>query len=263
MSASVKILIEGYTNANEVGETGEEKTQPTITLVRDGDTVMVVDPGIMNSQQDLIDKLAEENLTVDDVNIVCITHSHIDHYRNIGMFPNAKVLEYFGVWEKNSVENWQEQFSPDIQILRTPGHDKTDITLFVTTGPDSESPGVVAICGDVFWKENYPAEPKDDSLASNPVELGHSREMVLKMSDWIIPGHGPMYKAEKIQMPEDEGRSKIAKKEEPKPIGVCKRCHRSMNRRDRCLCRPWLCHNCCECGLDCDLCGCSHKKELQ
>ena len=151
MSAEVKILIKGHTNADSVGETGEEKTQPTITLVRDGDLVMVVDPGILESQQILIDALEEENLTIDDVDVVCITHSHIDHYRNIGMFPEAKALDYFGLWDKNTVENWSEHFSQNIQILRTPGHDYTGITLFVTTND-----GVVAICGDVFWKENYP-----------------------------------------------------------------------------------------------------------
>jgi len=51
---------------------------------------MIVDPGVLESQQILIDKLKEQELSVNDINIVCITHSHIDHYRNIGMFPEAK-----------------------------------------------------------------------------------------------------------------------------------------------------------------------------
>ena len=71
------------------------------------------------------------------------------------MFSRAKTLEYFGLWKKESVEDWPEQFSPHIQILKTPGHDYTGITLFVTTVE-----GVVAICGDVFWKENYPTKEK-------------------------------------------------------------------------------------------------------
>ena len=147
MPAEVKILIKGFTNADAVAVTGEEKTQPTITLVRDGKLVMVVDPGILESQQILVDALQKEDLTVEDVNIVCITHSHIDHYRNIGMFPKAKVLEYFGLWAKDGVEDWSKNFSTNIQVLRTPGHDYTGITLFVTTDE-----GIVAICGDVFWK---------------------------------------------------------------------------------------------------------------
>jgi len=42
--AEVKVLIEGYTIADSVALGGEEKTCPTITLVRDGDIIMVVAP---------------------------------------------------------------------------------------------------------------------------------------------------------------------------------------------------------------------------
>ena len=192
MPAEVKILIEGYTNVDSVGENVVEKTQPTITLVRDGDIVMVVDPGILDSQEALIDALAGEGLKVEDINFVCVTHSHIDHYRNIGMFPNAKVLEYFGQWIKNTVHAWPEKFSENIQILKTPGHDYTDITVFATT-----KNGVIAICGDVFWRENYPLNPPDDSYASDFEKLARSRELVTRMSDWIVPGHGPMFKVKK------------------------------------------------------------------
>ncbi len=253
MSAEVKILVEGHTNADAVAETGEEKTQATITLVKDGDIVMVVDPGVLENQQILVDALQKENLTVDDVNVVCITHSHIDHYRNIGMFPNAKTLEYFGLWHGQTVENWSEDFSADIQILNTPGYDYTGLTLLVNTDE-----GVVAICGDVFWKENYPEDPHDDPYASDPDKLEESRELVRKMADWIIPGHGPIYKNNRITiLSKDEVKKEIKNQK----FGVCKKCGKAMKtKHDSCRCRPYLCHHCCECGLDCDLCGCSHKR---
>ena len=133
MTAEVKILVEGSTNADRVGETGVERDCPTITLIQDNDQIIVVDPGVLESQQILVDALAKENLAVADVNLIFITHSHIDHYRNIGMFPNAKVLEFFGLWDGNIVQGWHENFSENIQILRTPGHDYTEITFFVKT----------------------------------------------------------------------------------------------------------------------------------
>ncbi|HCX27641.1 MAG TPA: hypothetical protein DHI91_00690, partial [Candidatus Portnoybacteria bacterium] len=111
--AEVKVLIEGYTSADSAGE---EKTCATITLIKDGDNKIIVDPGVLENQKMLVDKLKEEELSVSDINIVFITHSHIDHYRNIGMFPEAKTLEYYGLWNKNTVQNWQEQFSEDIKI---------------------------------------------------------------------------------------------------------------------------------------------------
>jgi len=87
MPAEVKILVEGYTTADAKAENrGEEKTCATISLIRDKDLAIVVDPGVLESQQILIDALKKERLALEDVDVVCITHSHIDHYRNIGMF---------------------------------------------------------------------------------------------------------------------------------------------------------------------------------
>ena len=186
--AEVKILIEGFTTA-DTKETGEEKTCPTITLVRDNNIIMVVDPGILEDQGMLTNKLEEEGLKIDDVNIVCITHSHIDHYRNIGMFPKAKTLEYWGLWNKNTVEVWKEQFTKDIRIIKTPGHNYDCITLLVKTEND-----IIAIVGDLFWKENF---PMDDPYASDKKSLRENRKKILEMADWIIPGHGRMYKVKK------------------------------------------------------------------
>ncbi len=184
--AEVKILIEGYTTADPAAEDGEEKTCPTIILVKDKDIVMIVDPGVLEDQKMLIDKLKEEGLTINDINIVCITHSHIDHYRNIGMFPKAKTLEYYGLWDGQIADDWQEQFTDDIRIIKTPGHDYSSITLLVKT-----EKGTVAICGDVFWKENF---PEDDPYASDKEKLKESRKKVLEIADYIIPGHGKMFK---------------------------------------------------------------------
>lgn len=183
--AKVKILIEGYTNA-DTKDSGEETTCPTITLVKDEDIVMVVDPGVLEDQKILIDKLKGEGLTIDDVDIVCITHSHIDHYRNIGMFPKAKTLEYYGLWDKNTVADWSEDFTNDIKIIKTPGHSDNSITLLVKTDK-----GIVAICGDVFWKENL---PEKDEYANDQEKLEESRKKVLASADWVIPGHGGMFK---------------------------------------------------------------------
>jgi len=187
--AEAKILMRGYTSAEEVEVTGEERTSPTITLVRDNGVTIVVDPGVVRNQDDLREKLREDGLNTDDVNYVFLTHSHLDHYRNTGMFANAKVIEYFGIWDGNKCNDWQEEFSEDIKIIKTPGHDATSLTLLVET-----EKGTVAICGDVFWKENY---PENDPYASDPIKLAESRKKVLELADFVIPGHGAMFKVKK------------------------------------------------------------------
>jgi glyoxylase-like metal-dependent hydrolase (beta-lactamase superfamily II) len=158
-------------------------------LIKDGNLKIVVDPGVLENQKILIDGLKDEGLTVNDIDIVCITHSHIDHYRNIGMFAEAKTLEYFGLWHKNTVGDWQEQFTDDIKIIKTPGHNYDAITLLVKT-----EKGIVAVCGDVFWKENY---PEVDQYATDAEKLKESRKKILEAADWIIPGHAGIYKVKK------------------------------------------------------------------
>jgi glyoxylase-like metal-dependent hydrolase (beta-lactamase superfamily II) len=188
--AEVKILIEGFTNADSADESGEEKTSTTCTLIRDGKLVIVVDPGVLESQNILVDALAKEGLKVEDVNLVIITHSHLDHYRNIGMFPDAKSLEYWALWDGEKADEWHEKFTDDIRIIKTPGHNYDGLTILVNT-----KDGVVAIAGDVWWKENYPQD--DDPYASDMEKLKESRKKVLELADYVIPGHGPMFKISK------------------------------------------------------------------
>lgn len=183
--ATVKILIKGYVSGEE-----NSNSCPTISLIQDrdsdGNTInMVVDPGILKDRELLIDALEKEGLTIDDINYVCITHSHMDHYRNIGMFPNAKAMDYWGIWEKDAVSNWNEKFTDNIEIVKTPGHNYDAITLLVKTDK-----GIVAIVGDVFWEKD---SPQDDPYASDNEKLKKSRELVLQRADFIIPGHGDIY----------------------------------------------------------------------
>ncbi|MHA2339932.1 MAG: MBL fold metallo-hydrolase [Candidatus Hodarchaeales archaeon] len=181
----VKVLIEGYTS----GETGEGASCSTITLVKDKEIVMIIDPGTSKSQDLIIEKLKEERLTIDDVNVVFITHSHMDHYRNIGMFPKARTLDFWGWWEGDVWSKCEGKVTNDMEVVMTPGHSYDGVTLLVNT-----EKGKIAICGDVFWKEN---QPEDDPYASDKEKLKESRKKVLEIADYVIPGHGKMFKVNK------------------------------------------------------------------
>jgi len=186
--AEAKVLIQGYTSADNPN-LGEEKTRPTMVLVRDKKLNIITDPGVISDQKIIVEALKKEGLKVEDIDMVFITHSHLDHYRNVGMFKDAKVLEYFGIWEKEEVEDFEGDLTKNIKIIKTPGHDLTSLTMLVKTAR-----GLVAICGDVFWKENG---PKNDSYASDLDKLKKSRAKVLKLADYIIPGHGAEFEVNK------------------------------------------------------------------
>ena len=105
------------------------------------------------------------------------------------MFPKAKTLEFFGLWDGGAVSDWSEQFTNDIRIIKTPGHNYDGLTMLVKTAD-----GEVAICGDVFWKENF---PEVDAYATDTKKLAASRKKVVEIADWIVPGHSDIYKVKK------------------------------------------------------------------
>ena len=182
--AQLKVLIEGYTSA----ETGGHSCS-TVTLVQNDGMSMIIDPGTLPSQKVLVDALSKEGLTADDINVVFITHSHMDHYKNIGMFPNAKALDYWGWWEGDFWKDCDGKVNENISIIKTPGHNYDGITLLVKT-----KEGIIAVCGDVIWKEDA---PEDDKFATDTEALKKSREKVRELADWIVPGHGEMFKIKK------------------------------------------------------------------
>jgi len=192
--AEVKIIHEGWINADCKKAGKELTTSPTISLIKDEGITAIVDPGEMPSQQVLIDELKNEGLEIKDITHVFVTHSHIDHYRNVGMFPEtAIVVEFFGQWQEGRDSEATDlkfgKFSKNIEIISTSGHNYDGISFLVTTDK-----GVVAVVGDVWWKENYPTK---DPYATDLNELEKSRKKILDLADYIVPGHGKMFKIEK------------------------------------------------------------------
>jgi glyoxylase-like metal-dependent hydrolase (beta-lactamase superfamily II) len=102
------------------------------------------------------------------------------------MFTEAKTVEYFGIWDKGYVTDLPDQLTDDIKIISTPGHSKDSLTLLVKT-----EAGTIAIVGDVFWQQD---KPEVDPYATDNEQLQKSRQQVLALADYIVPGHGAMYK---------------------------------------------------------------------
>lgn len=178
----VKVLIKGYVSKDTGGHSCS-----TVTLVQDKNNNIIIDPGTLSDPNELIEKLKENSLSLNDINIVFLTHSHIDHYKYVGLFPNARILEYWGLWDKDKCIEFNGILNKNIKIIKTPGHSYDSITLVVKNDKGT----TIAICGDVFWKKNF---PKEDQYAQDNEQLIESRNKILKIADYIIPGHGDMFK---------------------------------------------------------------------
>lgn len=191
----VKILIEGYAKKIANGWLASS----TVTLIEANDKKIIVDPGCNRSK--LLEELARNGLATSDIDYVLCTHNHNDHIVLAGIFENAKVLNDTEIYDNdNQIEHGGIIPGTVLQIVSTPGHDQFHCSLIVPTDE-----GTYAVAGDVFWWNDEEEEKTDrESLLGHPdpyvkdlMVLRESREKLLNQADFIIPGHGKMFKVEK------------------------------------------------------------------
>ena len=129
LKVQVNILLSGYASADSGGH-----TRPTMTLIRTGDQIILSDPGVVSNHMVIIDALKAEKLSPDDVNIIFITHGHTDHTRNTGLFPMAKIIDYWGWWNGDLFEDYKQgDLGSEIDIINTPGHSYDSISMIIQT----------------------------------------------------------------------------------------------------------------------------------
>lgn len=194
---TVKVLIEGF--AEELD--GFEQVSPSLVLIENDVIKIIVDPGF--NREELLNALKRENIETGQINYVVLTHNHLDHCLLVGVFENAIILDNSDQYLQNGIIKRQnkDMLGGDIQLLLTPGHDPFHCSVLVET----EDMGKVVVAGDIFWwlKGEEPSKDFDsllnlyDPYVKNEVALKESRKKVLDIADYIIPGHGKMFKNQK------------------------------------------------------------------
>ena len=183
-TATVDVLFTGYA---EPGEDGGLRVGGTVTLVRDGDRVIVVDPGMVPSRQAILDPLKVLGVSPEDVTDVVLSHHHPDHTVNVALFGEVPVHDVQAVYQRDS---WTRRpaegvlLTPAVRLLATPGHTPQDLSVLVGTAD-----GVVALT-HLWWTADGPA---DDPYAPDREQLRAQRERVLALADRVVPGHGPAF----------------------------------------------------------------------
>lgn len=190
MKATAKIIKPGY--FKWIGR-NRCKASCNVTLIRDGKKNILVDTGAPGEDKKLIAVLKKEKLKPKNIDMVIITHPHADHIGNNFLFPQALFVDSMGEFKGNNFKfllaEAERKLTENVRITKTPGHALEDISIIVKT-----EKGIVAVIGDVFWKAG------DNKLiqVESPKKLKQSRKKILKIADWLIPGHGKMFKNPKF-----------------------------------------------------------------
>lgn len=188
----IKILDEGYARL----EDDVLLASPSAVLIQDSGLNILVDPGL--NKRSLLESLDKEGLQPEDIDLIFLTHYHLDHILNVRLFPESIVCDGFAtITEDRIVSYFGKIPNTNIQVIPTPGHSSEHCSLMVET-----EIGKIVVAGDVFWwmdDENQETDKESllghkDPFVADAKELIESRNRLIAIADFIIPGHGKMFK---------------------------------------------------------------------
>src|SRR5450631_3085031 len=113
-TARLDVLFTGY---------ADDRVAGTVSLIRDGGRVIVVDPGMVPARAAILDPLEELGVSARDVTDVVLSHHHPDHTVNIALFGEIPVHDFRAVYHRDS---WDDRaadgvhLTPSVRLLTTP-----------------------------------------------------------------------------------------------------------------------------------------------
>ena len=183
--AEIRLIREGWWRWIERGVRFDVAC--TSTYIEDGNHRIVVDVGNAGDEEAYLGALEAAGVDRLKVDVVVLTHFHPDHNGLLHLFPNAEYVSSGSRWKGTIHARWTDEALPitdDVYVLKVAGHSDYDCAV-VANAPQ----GVVAMSGDLWVRS--PSDPRlKTHLDRNAVE--DSRRRIIGLSDWIVPGHGPM-----------------------------------------------------------------------
>ncbi|KAH8375099.1 hypothetical protein KR093_008258, partial [Drosophila rubida] len=194
----VIVLQEGYSyKDNTRASAMRANCSCTLIRCRDG-TNIIVDTLTAWDGPHLTSLINAQGLQLQDINIVICTHGHSDHVGCNYLFQKARI-HIVGSCASNRDLYFEHSGALDrhgeVLLEQTPGHTLSCVSVIVR---NSQLGGTVGICGDLFervediddeeiWREAGSENEKDQRV---------QRYRMSQMCNYIIPGHGPLFKVD-------------------------------------------------------------------
>lgn len=217
MSSNIEILMSGY--ARTEGDNKIMRACGSCCLVRSNGKNIIFDTMGPWEKDLLIEKLASFKIHPNDLNFVVCSHSHPDHIGNINLFLNAEqqiigtsvfkedsynltcfepkgsvVTKTDKGDEKERIVYEPIKIDSNILVEPTPGHTMECVSMIIE---NCNTYGTVGLVGDLFEREeDISNESIWISAGSQQSDLQRMyRKYVYDKVDFILPGHGPIFKA--------------------------------------------------------------------
>ena len=166
-----------------------ERVASSVVLVRDGDALIVADPGMVARRSLILEPLAALGVEPEAVTHVFLSHHHPDHTMNVALFPRAEVVDF---WARYRDDQWLDHegdgyaLSPRTHLWLTPGHSAEDASLLI------EADDAVYALTHLWWRADR--TPETDPLGVDQAAIERGRARILAAADVVIPGHGPAFR---------------------------------------------------------------------
>lgn len=201
---SYEIIVKGNNLRLASGYLG----MTNITLLQTHDGPMLVDVGHTVNRQGLVAALRERDLTPNDIPRVFLSHLHVDHVMNIGLFPYSTEIfvsraEYEYAADPHPDDPWvpwmiREQlaryqlrlldgpgeFQSTIRYIPAPGHTPGCYALVLDT-----SAGTVVVAQDAIKFPKEVLNRRVDHAFDTQERASRTINDLLGLADRIIPGH--------------------------------------------------------------------------
>jgi len=165
-----------------------DRLASTIGFIRDGDTKVIVDPGMVADREHILAPLAELGELAGAVTDVVFSHPDPSHTLHAALFPNARYHDHQAIYHRDQrLARPADGFliSPAIRLIETPGPASAQLTTLAATAQ-----GVVVFTH--LWSSA--TGPLDSRHPATQSSLQAARRRVLAIATRIVPGHGPSFR---------------------------------------------------------------------
>ena len=190
------------------------KIESTTSLILTGENKIIVDPSTKYSRKKIMKGLESLGLRPKDIDTVVLTHYHLDHVANYGMFKNAQFfihdneLKTLGSLTKTltlavlkaimrefgfSIGDFVDCLKPiselktqsSLNVLETFGHTGGSISLCVSGQKR------IVVSGDALTRmtfaEEFSRQPQNGNVATDLYSRSFSK--IIESGEIIVPGH--------------------------------------------------------------------------
>jgi Metallo-beta-lactamase superfamily len=161
----------------------------TVGFIRDGDTKVIIDPGMVADREDILAPLAGLGEPAGSVTDVVFSHPDPSHTLHAALFPNARYHDHQAIYQRDQrLARRGDRFliSPSIRLIATPGPAGRQLTTLAATAH-----GVIVFTH--LW--HSATDPLDGRHPATRSSLQAARGRALAIATHIVPGHAPSFRA--------------------------------------------------------------------